>query len=60
MSTQQESSTIQEEKKSFLPPPGQQPNVNTQKKTDDVLNTTGMSFEDFNISQDLHLVGHLT
>lgn len=40
----------------FVRPPGKQPNVNTQMKTEDVTNTKGMSFNDFNLSQDLQLV----
>lgn len=57
MSLQQESASLhQEEAKKFVPPPGKQPNVNTQKKTEDVLNTKGLSFEDFNLSQEMHMV----
>lgn len=40
----------------FVKPEGKQPNVNTQKKTEDVLNTKGLSFQDFNLSHDVQLV----
>jgi hypothetical protein len=40
----------------FVRPEGKQPNVNTQKKTEDVLNTKGLSFSDFNLSNDVQLV----
>jgi len=39
----------------FVAPAGAQPNVNTQKKTEDVTNTKGMAFDDFNLSQEVHL-----
>jgi hypothetical protein len=45
-----------EEKKVFVPPPGQQPNVNRQQKTEDVTNTKGMSFSDFGLGEELQLV----
>jgi hypothetical protein len=58
MSFQKESASLQQEEevKKFVPPAGKQPNVNTQKKTEDVLATKGLSFEDFNLSQELHMV----
>lgn len=37
----------------FMPPAGKQPNVNTQKKTEDVTNTKGLSFNDFELSHDV-------
>ncbi len=37
----------------FIPPAGPQPNVNTQKKTEDVTNTKGYTFNDFNLSKEL-------
>jgi hypothetical protein len=42
-----------------VPPPGQQPNVNKQQKTEDVTNTKGMSFSDFGLGQELQLVSLL-
>lgn len=38
-----------------MAPAGKQPNVNTQKKTEDVLNTKGLTFDSFNLSQEVHL-----
>lgn len=42
----------------FQRPAGKQPNVNTQKKTEDVTNTKGLTFNDFNLSQEVQLVSH--
>lgn len=42
----------------FQRPPGKQPNVNTQKKTEDVTNTKGLTFNDFKLSQEVQLVSH--
>ncbi len=38
-----------EEKKVFVRPAGEQPNVNRQEKTADVKNTKGMQFSDFGL-----------
>ena len=40
--------------------PSQQPNVDTRVKTEDVTNTKGLSFRDFNLSKDVQLVGKLS
>jgi hypothetical protein len=36
--------------------PSQQPNVDTRVKTEDVTNTKGLSFRDFNLGKDIQLV----
>lgn len=45
--------TSNNSKTEFVKPAGEQPNVNKQKKTEDVTNTKGMHFSDFNLSSDL-------
>ena len=42
----------------FVKPEGKQPNVNTQKKTEDVTNTKGLAFTDFELSNDVQLVSY--
>jgi len=56
METTTQVQKAKEEKKAFVPPPGKQPNVNRQQKTEDVTNTKGMSFSDFRLSEELQLV----
>ena len=48
------------QEQTFVKPEGKQPNVNTQKKTEDVTNTKGMAFTDFDLSNDVQLVSYLT
>jgi hypothetical protein len=40
--------------------PSQQPNVDTRVKTEDVTNTKGLAFRDFNLGKDIQLVCKLS
>ena len=46
------------QEQTFVKPEGKQPNVNTQKKTEDVTNTKGLAFTDFELSNDVQLVSY--